>query len=534
MIRDTFLAVGALTMLLLGVASPAEAQRREYVQTIYLSGFYCIAVQRDSVVGPANEVFFTFVTNAPATQGISSSSVGTFKGVVPGYSRKTRNMVWTGRQQDLALRVAMWEQDAGGETGTVVAKVMMAALTAAAGRAGGKSTGAGRLGNTARNAGMPNSRGGTIREDAQAERGFIQQMGRGASRVFGLGHDLMGYARQTFDNGDWSAKPTYNERGIRYHFYTSHRRGGANCRAYFLIERGQEVPRAQTPQERPPQIAQRAPEQSPSPDQPYPDQAQPNGYYSDPNGPYPPEPPLPPPPEYIPPPPAPEPEWYRARFINRCKVPVSFSYAYQNPSRGWVKRGWGLLDPGESKRMEGNTLLSEVYVYLSKGRISGSFDPMALNLSVRSKGFDTDRSRVFQGEGARMARYSQHFLSDISGVEAIPIVDCDDWVAGELAPPTRPQRTVPTVLPYTTEESRKREAAEGAGKSDQARKREPVQAAPVADKPLVKRAAPEPAAPTVSSLPPQKSDPAVDAERRRELIERGILTPNEEAPPDTS
>ncbi|MFN2099997.1 hypothetical protein [Altererythrobacter sp. MF3-039] len=422
-------------LCLTGFANAASAQsQREYIQTIYLSGFKCTSIQRDSIISPSNEVFFVVVTNAPESSDVQGQSIGTFKGVKAGFGRKARNSVWSGVQQPLSLRVLMFERDAGGETGASAARTMVKLVVAYAGRSGE----------------VPNRDGSVLRKDEQAEPGIVGQFGRGISKALGLTHDSMGYDRQVFGRGDWSSKPTYQERDIRYHFHTTHRQGGANCRAYFLIERGQEVKQPERPP--PPEEIQ-----SPAPGRDY-YEPQPDPYndpYGDPAGPPPYDELPPPPPDYDlpPPPPPPEPDWFRVRFKNLCDVPISLSYAYKNPSRGWVKRGWANFDAGEAIGMEGNTLTPEIYIYSSSGRVSGSFDPEVIELAVRKNGFDVDRSTSFQGDqGARLVPYSLHVLSDVSGTELIAIRDCDDWMAGELSSTQEPQR-VPAVLPYTLGET---------------------------------------------------------------------------------
>ena len=440
--------VAALCLTAISPAALAQSQR-QYIQNIYLSGFKCVKLNPDSFLNGAssNEIFFVIVSNAPESSGINASSTGTFNGVKAGFGRKARNRIWSGVQQPLSLRVAMFERDAGGATGQVVAKAMVTALVAAGGKAGNargsaSNPGSSRLANAAGSSEIPNRNGSVLREDEKAEPGFVAQLGRGVTNTFGLSHDLLGYDRQIFGRSDWSSKPTYQERDIRYHFHTNHRANGVNCRAYFLIERGAEVNQPQRAPE-PNRIAQAprpseyaepnlGPYQGPVPDpyrQPGPDEPQGPPPYEE-------LPPPPPPPVYVPPPPPPEPDWFRVRFKNSCDVPISMSYVYNNPSRGWVKRGWANFDPGESAAMEGNTLTPEIFIYTSKGRVAGSFDPEVINLSVRKEGFDVDHDTSFRGDqGARLVPYSVHVLSDISGTELVAIRDCTEWVAGKLLSP---------------------------------------------------------------------------------------------------
>ena len=422
-----------------GTASPAHSQNsREFVQTIWLNGFKCTAVQRDSIVNPANEVFFVMVTNAPTGEGIRGTTVGTFGGVVPGYSRKLRNRVWSGPQQPLSLRVMMFERDAGKETGATLARTMVAYGTSlmSTGK-GGKTAYPNRPGaaGKSRYETQRKPKGAVLREDDQIDPIWTRAYATVFDRALGLSHDPMGYDRQTFGRGDWSSRPTYSEKGIRYHFHTTHRQNGANCRAYFLIERGREIERPAQPQPPQPMIA--SANQFPPPTESFAEPYDPAVGGQDnfpPNNapPYDSPPPiveLPPPP----PPRQPEPDWFRVRFKNLCDVPISLSYSYKNPSRGWVKRGWGLFDPGEAGRMEGNTLTPEIFIYTSRGRVSGSFDPERIKLAVRRKGFDVDRATSFKGDdGARMVPFNLHVIRDTPGIETIAIRDCDEWVAGKL------------------------------------------------------------------------------------------------------
>ena len=110
-----------------------------YEQRIYYAGMSCSAVQKDSVVKPANEIFIhTHVRQLSngkvRSQSHPSSSPGYYKKVTKGYGTPARTLIWQGRQQPVELRVTMWEYDDGGTAVHVFSNYLTLAIARKAGK----------------------------------------------------------------------------------------------------------------------------------------------------------------------------------------------------------------------------------------------------------------------------------------------------------------------------------------------------------------------------------------------------------------
>jgi ankyrin repeat protein len=196
-----------------------------YEQRIYYVGMSCASIQRDSAVAPANEIFIhTHVrqlkNGKTHAQSFPKGNPGYYKKVTKGFHKHEANwLIWEGKQQPVELRVTMWEHDNGG----TAVQAFSTYLTAAIGRkAKGKIT--------------ENSIPGG--EPPSGNDPVTSIFTRTGQNLFGTEHDLIGYQRVYLGKGNWAGEPRKKRGPITYHFSTKHRKGGANCEAYFLFKRG--------------------------------------------------------------------------------------------------------------------------------------------------------------------------------------------------------------------------------------------------------------------------------------------------------
>ena len=207
-----------------------------YSYDVFLTGFSCLHVQGDSVFYPANEVAIHVV----AADGYFSSATALplngrgYQGVDAGHVQRLREWVFNADAfLPFTLSVMMYEVDDGGPL--VDAAVMygsMLAMGAAGARSGG-SAGGGRYLKTMP-AGKPRGADAT---GSPSPSPVHDAVGNALKSAFGTANDYMG--GHDFTNMVatmiMESQPR-TENGISFDFKSSHRRGGADCSAYFVLE----------------------------------------------------------------------------------------------------------------------------------------------------------------------------------------------------------------------------------------------------------------------------------------------------------
>ena len=231
-----YLTIAALVITLFSSLSHAA-----YEQRIYYVGMSCASIQRDSAVTPANEIFIhTHVrqlkNGKTHAQSFPKGKPGYYKKVTKGFHKHDANwLIWEGKQQPVELRVTMWEHDNGGTAVHAFSTLLTAAI---ARKAKGEITK-----NPIPTSGEPPSGNDPV----------TSLFTKTGENLFGTEHDLIGYQRVYLGKGDWAGEPRKTRGPITYNFVTHHRKGGANCKAYFLFKRGNQyrdsvpVPKKPTP-----------------------------------------------------------------------------------------------------------------------------------------------------------------------------------------------------------------------------------------------------------------------------------------------
>jgi len=206
-----------------------------YYQELYYSGMSCSRIQKDSIAYPANEIFINIYVRdrkGRVNKSTLPSRNKLYKNVKPGYqANRPQRLLWRGKPRDLQLMVLMWENDNGGKTVDVLSQYLAAYVE---GKAGNKYTPPGQ-------------------EISGAEDPFAKLIARGYKNILGTDNDLIGYSRLRISKRNRLPKKLKRYKKIRYHFYTTHRRAGANCRTYFRFKRGRyykDAPRVNTNEHR--------------------------------------------------------------------------------------------------------------------------------------------------------------------------------------------------------------------------------------------------------------------------------------------
>ncbi len=208
------------TFLALAIAFFSTHSQAAYEQKIYYVGMSCASIQRDSAITPANEIFIhTHVrqlrNGKVRAQSHPRGKPGYYKKVTKGFFKHEDTLIWQGRQQPVELRVTMWEHDNGGTAVHVFSNYLTIFLT-------------GKVAN------MPE--GGSV--GGPSKDPVTMAFKNAGDQLFGTGNDFVGYQRVPLGKGDWAGEPRKRRGPITYNFVTHHRKGGANCKAYFLFERG--------------------------------------------------------------------------------------------------------------------------------------------------------------------------------------------------------------------------------------------------------------------------------------------------------
>lgn len=208
--------------------------RRQFVMTY--QGFWCGRIQKDSVFYPANEIkiqTFVYEDGAGTAYAVDlPSSKGSFGGVKAGHrDNREAGAIWMGGIAPVNLSVVMWEHDDGGPVVDIVAYAAVTAAMAYAGRNSGGKPNIYRGGTV----GGPNPKGSS--SDTEFQPGLIDgAVGSVLKSAFGTDNDLVGVAHvRGIDLARLAGRAPVSEHGIRHHIATRHRRGGANCKAYFLV-----------------------------------------------------------------------------------------------------------------------------------------------------------------------------------------------------------------------------------------------------------------------------------------------------------
>lgn len=234
------------------LAAPAGAQEDwDYEQVIRYMGMGCARVQADSVVRPANEIAVLVAATDLDTGYTTSVSIPGegryYSGVDDGdYFLGAGPIVWRGAPQSVDINVTMTEIDGGSEqTLAFTHAAYLAVETYYGGRAISATAGA-----SARLYGRAAAGAKTLTQsppDFGAEPNILERAVAGAlDDIFGTANDLIGHDLVHVIDDDYSGGWVYTDpstvRGTQYHFATHHRRGGADCTAYFRFEQGDLLP----------------------------------------------------------------------------------------------------------------------------------------------------------------------------------------------------------------------------------------------------------------------------------------------------
>lgn len=204
-----------------------------YSYEVFLTGFACREVQKDSFLYPASEISIHVI----ASDGFSSNAVAlprsrnAFPDVDPGHVQRLNERVFTADAfAPFTLSVQMFEVDDGGPLVDVAVMYgMMLATASAGGKGGGGRYLSGSVPtNMPEGASTPGSPSADPVQDAVA--GALKSAFGTANDYMG-GHDFMNMVATSV-----MSKNPGTEHGINYDFKSTHRRGGADCSAYFMVD----------------------------------------------------------------------------------------------------------------------------------------------------------------------------------------------------------------------------------------------------------------------------------------------------------
>ncbi len=201
---------------------------------LYYEGLFCAGLPQDTIVYPASELFLTTAVSPVGNPAGMQTRIlppheKYYEGVVSGTIIKHgRDEIWSGTDRYVDIAVTLWEHDGElGVAGVIALQVGAALLSRGMSRMGGgyippRGT---------QPVGSPPGQG--VLQDPKEEQVGPDEVSTLASLVGG-GHDLFGATRfRNVDAAGWSAASLRNYAGIRHHIVSSHRYGGADCRAYF-------------------------------------------------------------------------------------------------------------------------------------------------------------------------------------------------------------------------------------------------------------------------------------------------------------
>lgn len=206
-----------------------------YTYDVYLTGFSCRDIQKDSLLYPANEISIHVI----AADGYFSSAValplhgGAYQDVNRGHVQRLNERVFNADAFDpFTLSVQMFEVDDGGPL--VDAAVMYGSMLASGAAAARGMSGAGSaryLSHGSLPTKMP-------RGPSSPSPSLVHEaVGSALKSAFGTANDHMG--GHDFTNmvaTSLMEAPLRSDSGITYHFKSSHRRGGADCSVYFRVD----------------------------------------------------------------------------------------------------------------------------------------------------------------------------------------------------------------------------------------------------------------------------------------------------------
>lgn len=205
---------------------------------VYLTGFTCRDIQKDSILYPANEISIHVI----AADGHFSSAValplrgGAYPDVNRGHVQRLNERVFNADAfAPFTLSVQMFEVDDGGPL--VDAAVMYGSMLATGAAAAKGMSGAGS-GRYLSHGSLPTKMPKGAPSVASPSPSLIHEaVGSALKSAFGTANDHMG--GHDFTNMVATSMVEANprtEQGINYHFKSTHRRGGADCSVYFLID----------------------------------------------------------------------------------------------------------------------------------------------------------------------------------------------------------------------------------------------------------------------------------------------------------
>lgn len=211
--------------------SPSIA-RPEHARNVRLvfNGMACPRVQGDSVLYPANEIFANVVVIDESGRSRASKLPprGVFGNVTAG-SRRAGNqqLVWAGPSQYLSFQITVWEYDDGGP---VVDTLTGIAVDFALTRGQRTLARAAVKGTVARTATHKALRDASDTLDLTGE--LSRHIATLPKSLLGTSNDLIGAIGVANVHPDaYAARRADNN--FSYHFFTRHRKGGADCRFYF-------------------------------------------------------------------------------------------------------------------------------------------------------------------------------------------------------------------------------------------------------------------------------------------------------------
>jgi hypothetical protein len=212
-------------------ARRAGAVRARAAYRLFYEGLWCGRIQGDSIAYPANELKVqVFVNEGAETVAIDLPANGVYRDVRPGYRTVAdRGPIWQGGGDPIDVSVVVWEHDDGGPAVDVLA---FAAVTAVSVSTTPASAGRTLYGNAKL---IKFAAGAGSNPESGFRPGLIDgAVGSVLKSAFGTSNDLVGVQHhRDLSPAVYAGRALGRHRGFGYHFYTSHKRGGANCRVYF-------------------------------------------------------------------------------------------------------------------------------------------------------------------------------------------------------------------------------------------------------------------------------------------------------------
>jgi hypothetical protein len=204
-----------------------EPQRQH---RLLFNGMACPKVQRDSVLYPANEIFANVVVVDESGRSYTRKlpARGVYKNVSAG-SRRAGNqqVLWTGPSQAISFQITAWEYDDGGPMVDTLTGIAVDFALTRGQRTLTRTAVKGTVARTTTNRAL---REATDAIDLTGE--LSSHISTLPKALFGTSNDLIGAI------GIGGLHPeaygsTRRDNHFSYHFFTRHRKGGADCRFYF-------------------------------------------------------------------------------------------------------------------------------------------------------------------------------------------------------------------------------------------------------------------------------------------------------------